>query len=339
MNIQQIVVTGQNQVELQELALDERALGPEQALIRTEQTFISAGTELANYTGTDPTVFVAGSWNAYPWKSGYANVGVVVAVGDAVKRVKPGDRVFSFGPHASHFVYDTRRLIVPLPTDIPGDIGAAIRMAHVAMTATDVAQPIAGRWVAVFGLGTVGNLAAQLFGALGAKVIGVDPAAFRRDLARRCGVPDVVGGDDDEVQRQISEITGGQMAATTVDAVGHSAVVMQCLKATASFGETILLGSPRAAVPGDLTELLRPIHWRWVTLKGALEWRIPAYHQLDNEHSQLKKHHAIVDWLRSGRITLAPLISHRLAPDEIKRAYEGLLHNKEEYIGVVLDWD
>jgi 2-desacetyl-2-hydroxyethyl bacteriochlorophyllide A dehydrogenase len=338
MQIQQIVVTGQNEVELQEGAIDADRLGPEQILVRTERSFISAGTELANYTGADPTVFVTGSWNAYPWRSGYANVGTVVAAGSAVQRVRVGERVFSFGPHASHHIYDTRRLVAALPDDISSEIGAAMRMAHVAMTATDVAQTSAGRWVAVFGLGTVGNLAAQLFGALGAKVIGVDPAAHRRDLAQRCGIPHVVGGSDAEVQERIRELTGGQLATITVDAVGHSAVVMQCLQATASFGETILLGSPRVAVQGDLTELLRPIHWRWVTLKGALEWRVPAYHQLENEHSQLKKHGVIVDWLRSGRITLAPLISHRLPPAAIKQAYEGLLREKDSYVGVVLEW-
>jgi 2-desacetyl-2-hydroxyethyl bacteriochlorophyllide A dehydrogenase len=339
MQIQQVVVTAQNEVALLERSIDPDSLGPEEILVQTERTFISAGTELANYTGTDPTVFIAGSWNAYPWRSGYANVGRVVAAGSAVQRAKLGERVFSFGPHASHHIYDTRRLVAGLPDDISSDLGAAIRMAHVAMTATDVAEKNAGRWVAVFGLGTVGNLAAQMFGALGARVIGVDPAPYRRDLALRCGIPHVVGGSDAEVQEQIRALTGGQLANTTVDAVGHSAVVMQCLQATANFGEAILLGSPRASVPGDLTELLRPIHWRWVTLKGALEWRIPAYHQLNNEHSQLKKHAVILEWLRAGRITLAPLISHRLPPASIKQAYEGLLREKDTYVGVVLEWE
>jgi 2-desacetyl-2-hydroxyethyl bacteriochlorophyllide A dehydrogenase len=196
MQIQEIVVTGQNKVELVERTIDPDQLRPEEVLVKTERTFISAGTELANYTGSDPTVFVAGSWNAYPWRSGYANVGRVLAAGSAVQHARVGERIFSFGPHASYHIYDTRRLTAALPDDISSAIGAAMRMAHVAMTAIDVAQPSAGRWVAVFGLGTVGNLAAQMFAALGARVIGVDPAANRRELALRCGIPTVVGGSD-----------------------------------------------------------------------------------------------------------------------------------------------
>jgi len=36
---------------------------------------------------------------------------------------------------------------------------------------------------------------------------------------------------------------------------------------------------------------------------------------------------------------LKPLITQVLPPSEIQTAYEGLLHKKEEYVGVVLKWD
>jgi threonine dehydrogenase-like Zn-dependent dehydrogenase len=91
MNIQQVIVTGQNQVELQDVELDAN-LGPDEFLVKTECSFISAGTELANYTGKEPMVFEPGSWCAYPWRSGYANVGIVSEVGKDVTRVEVGQR-------------------------------------------------------------------------------------------------------------------------------------------------------------------------------------------------------------------------------------------------------
>src|SRR5690349_16233976 len=129
MNIKQVVVTGQNQVELQDGVLEERALAPDELLIQTEATFISAGTELANYTGREPKVFQPGQWCTYPWKSGYANVGIVQEVGAAVKRVKPGDRVFSYGNHASFVRYNQQRLVIPVPADLDPVVAAAARMA------------------------------------------------------------------------------------------------------------------------------------------------------------------------------------------------------------------
>ena len=70
MQIRQVVVTGQHQVELQTIELDKKILGPNEILIDTTHTFISAGTELANYTGREPKVFEPKSWCAYPWPSG-----------------------------------------------------------------------------------------------------------------------------------------------------------------------------------------------------------------------------------------------------------------------------
>ena len=54
---------------------------PNEVLVQTECTFISAGTELANFTGLDPGVHVPGSWNQFPARPGYANCGRVIELG------------------------------------------------------------------------------------------------------------------------------------------------------------------------------------------------------------------------------------------------------------------
>src|SRR6202020_1660701 len=98
------------------------------------------------------------------------------------------------------------------------------------------------------GLGMVGNLAAQLFRLTGAQVIGVDPSATRRRMAKECGIPHVIAGTEAEIAEQVKQITGGKMANVTVDAVGHSAIALQAVHLTASSGEVIVLGSPRSEV-------------------------------------------------------------------------------------------
>ncbi|MCL4857861.1 MAG: zinc-binding alcohol dehydrogenase [Caldilineaceae bacterium] len=338
MEIKQVVVTGQHQAELQALTLDEATLGPRELFIESEWSFISSGTELANYTGREPKVFQPGAWCAYPWKSGYANCGIVRAVGEQVKRAGVGQRVFTYGPHASAFRYSEERLVVPAPDDITPDLVAASRMAGVAATAVYVAEFRGNPWVAVFGLGLVGNLAAQMMRLQGCRVIGVDPVAERRALAQRCGIEWTVGGAPAEVQQAIADLTGGELAEITIDAVGDSRVVMQALRSTASFGQLVILGSPRVAVEGNLTELLSDVHLRWVTVRGALEWRLPMYPDVGKAPSQYSKQQMIFDWLRRGQLHLAPLISHRMAPAAIKAAYDGLLNEPNTYTGVLLDW-
>ena len=338
MKIREVVVTGQNRVELQTNEIDTPVLAANELLIDTAYTFISSGTELANYTGREPKVFQEGSWCAYPWRSGYANVGIVREVGSGVTRAAVGDRVFTYGRHASTVRYSQDRLVAPVRESLDPAVVAASRMAGVAMTAIIVGDIGTNPWVVVFGLGLVGNLAAQMFQIHGCRVIGVDPVAERRKLAQRCGIEATVGGNADEAQAQIQEITGGELGNITVDAVGHSAVVMQALRATASHGQIIILGSPRVAVPGDLTELLSDTHLRWITIRGALEWCVPMYPDIGNRTSQWSKQQTIFDWMARGQLHVEPLISHRLEPEQIKQAYDGLLNEPNVYTGVVLDW-
>jgi threonine dehydrogenase-like Zn-dependent dehydrogenase len=89
---------------------------------------------------------------------------------------------------------------------------------------------------------------------------------------------------------------------------------------------------------GSLTEVFSAAHLRWITVKGALEWNIPTEAVMEFDYSQRKKIEAIFGWITDGRLHLKPLLTHRLPPEAIKDASEGLLHRKDEYAGVVLRW-
>ncbi len=344
MHVQQVIVTGQNKVELQPRELDP-ALKPDELLVQTEWTFISAGTELANYTGREPDVFVPGAWCAYPWNSGYANVGIVRAVGTHVTGFQPGARVFSTGSHSAWVKVNQRSLVVAVPATLDPCLAAASRMAGVSTSAVVMADLRIHPWVVVFGMGLVGNLAAQAFRNLGARVIGVDPVARRREVAQQCGLELVVGGTPEEAQQEIQHLTGGRLADIAVEATGLTPVVLQAIRATANVGQVILLGSPRAAMAGDLTPAFKEIHLRNLTVRGALEWCPPTYPPVSSQNgrtfavtSLYDKQMMIFDWLRTGQLRLEPLVTHRLPPQRIHEAYEGLLRQSETYVGVALDW-
>jgi 2-desacetyl-2-hydroxyethyl bacteriochlorophyllide A dehydrogenase len=336
--VREVVVTGQNEVELQAGTLATDALGAEELLIETEATFISAGTELANYTGREPRVFQPNQWCSYPWRSGYANVGTVLAVGAGVTRAEVGQRVFSYARHGSTVIFNQSRLVIPVPAGMDATLAAATRMAGVALTGIIVSEIRESPWVAVYGLGMVGNLAAQAFALRGCRVIGVDPVASRRTLAEQCGIAHTVGGTPEEAHAAVMALTGGQGAEISVDAVGHSAVVIQAVGTTARFGQVVLLGSPRVPVEGNLTALLSDVHLKMITLRGALEWSLPIYPDTGNRTSQFSKQQMIFEWVQAGKLQVEPLISHRLPPEEIKQAYEGLLRQPETYTGVALVW-
>jgi threonine dehydrogenase-like Zn-dependent dehydrogenase len=62
------------------------------------------------------------------------------------------------------------------------------------------------------------------------------------------------------------------------------------------------------------------------------------YSEAKNQESQFSKQQMIFDWIHRGELKVDPLISHRLKPEQIKEAYEGLLNEPGIYTGVLLDW-
>ena len=96
----QAVITEPFKTTVREVELPDPS--PNQILIAAEYSAISAGTELAVYTGThqwlkDPAL---PDWK-FPFRAGYSAAGIVLAVGKSVTGVKPGDRVSYPGNHAS----------------------------------------------------------------------------------------------------------------------------------------------------------------------------------------------------------------------------------------------
>ena len=76
-----LVFVGERDCRAEEVVIDEATLQPGQLVIELEVSVVSAGTEVANFTGLDPGTRVPGSWNAYPHRPGYGAVGRVVAIG------------------------------------------------------------------------------------------------------------------------------------------------------------------------------------------------------------------------------------------------------------------
>ncbi|OPZ24291.1 MAG: Alcohol dehydrogenase [Lentisphaerae bacterium ADurb.BinA184] len=339
-----VLFTGVKRVEVLEETLGAPPSGA--ALVRSEFTFISAGTELANLTGADPQVFRPGSWCAYPWRPGYAQVGLVEAVGEGFRAAAPGQRVFTLGGHADYARVTGQDLVLPVPDGLDPLDAVASRMAGVAAAAI-VAKPPAWYergWVAVYGLGMVGNLAAQCYRALGARVIGLDPLESRRALARTCGIAHTVAAGPGAADA-LDEITHGQRPHIVVDATGRGEVVLEAVARVGNHGHVILLGTPRVPLAGDLTSLLSAIHLRNLTVHGALEWSLPAAQPAGFNNPVTRpvpnlsdKQGLVFDWIRDGRLAIRPLISHVVRPDKVAEAYAGLLEQPEAYTGAAIDW-
>lgn len=336
------IVPEENIVQLEQEELDSAVLAPHELLVEAEVSVISAGTELAIFTGLAPGVHVPGNWNAYPWRPGYGLVGKIRAKGTHTEHFTIGDRVFCFGKHASLQVYNAsaespKLSAFPVDQGLPIDTAVMLRMALVALGGLQVTQVEVGDTVAVFGLGVIGNLACQLFQIAGARVIGIDPVSSRCELARRVGIATVIcASPTEQIEAFKSVVPTG--ATIAIDAVGDTSVLKNCAEVCSPFGQIVLLGSPRRPYHEDSTPCFRAIHNKWLTMRGALEWRIPAYPREDTKHSIDSNLRLLFDLAKDNKLHLAPLITHKIHPQAIAEAYTGLLTQKDSYIGVVIDW-
>jgi NADPH2:quinone reductase len=201
-----------------------------------------------------------------PATIGMEGSGTVLAVGDGVTDLVPGDRVaYAGGPIGA---YATERVIaadrlVKLPDSIDFNTGAAMMLqgltAQYLLRRTYPVQ--AGQTILVHAAaGGVGLILCQWAKHLGATVIGVVSTAEKAELARAHGAAHVVVGHTD-LPAEVKRITGGAMVPVVYDSVGKDtfAASLDCL---APLGMMITFGNASGPVP--------PVDLGILTAKGSL---------------------------------------------------------------------
>lgn len=331
-----IEFTAPGAVELRHETIETGDLGPDEVVIRNEATLVSAGTELAALHGEEKRMIL-------PRRPGYAAVGRIEAIGANHGGFEVGQRVYYAGQHAScqRFLHNQDSQwgrLYPVPDELAPDVAAFGALAQIAFTAPCVTQLDLGDSVAVFGLGLVGNLAAQLFQLRGARVIALDPVAQRCELARGVGLATALAVAPDSQVAAITERTGGEGAHVCVDAAGHSAVVEQCVAATRTSGQVILLGTPRAPYQTDASEMLLQVHRKGLVVRGAHQRHFSGIEGGGAKQTAPWAYATVFDLMLTGQLQIAPLCSHFVRPERAPEIYRGLRQNPQTYWGAVFDW-
>ncbi len=120
---------------------------------------------------------------------GYSNAGVIVDVDRALPGLHIGDRVACGGAgYANHAeVLSSKHLIARIPDRVTDEQASFTTIGAIALQGARIAQAQLGECVVVIGLGLIGLLATQMLEAAGCRVVGVELAPERRQLALRYG--------------------------------------------------------------------------------------------------------------------------------------------------------
>jgi threonine dehydrogenase-like Zn-dependent dehydrogenase len=316
--------------------VETEGLDPWEVVVRSEASLVSAGTELSRLHNVEQNT-------KYPSRSGYAVIGRVEARGSAVTDFDVGDRVFFAGKHASvqrfrHGQDHQWGRLYPAPEDLPAEDAVFVCLAEIAMTAPCVAPPDLNDWVAVFGLGLVGNLAAQLYQILGARVIGLDPVRERCELAQETGIETVSDVPADEQVAVVMDLTRERGADIAVEAAGQTPVIETCVDAAALFGTVVLLGSARAEHVCNATRAWRQAHLKELTVRSAHQWQFPAADVRSVKKTVAWGFQTMFDLIRAGKLMVRPLRSDLAQPEQAPEMYDRLLSDRSRCWGVVFDW-
>lgn len=344
MKRQVAAIDGQGRGVIIEQEIEGPAAG--QILVQVRASLISPGTELGGVADRrqkpDP--------EQAPRPFGYANAGIVQAVGEGVAQYQVGDRVACMGAgYALHT--DTacvpQNLCVPLPAGLSFERGAFAHLAATGLNAIRRAEPQFGENGMVMGLGLLGQLAAQLGQLCGCHMVGVDRLPMRLQMAADAGVEHVVNGAEADLLGDARQVTDGFGMDFGVIAFGGPATeafkqIYDALKETPDghrMGRIIIVGG--AQIDHGFAAALGNVDVRSAARTG------PGYHdeayELGADYPRV-----FVNWttqrnlceclraMEDGRLKVDHLITHRFALEDIGEAVDELVERPEAALGVVL---
>ena len=234
-----------------------------------------------------------------PYTPGSDAAGVIEAVGDGVKKVKKGDRVYTAktltGAYAE-YALALEEQVHALPERISFSQGAGVWVpcgtAYYALPQSAAAR--ASETVLVHGAsGGVGTAAVQMARAMGLTVFGTAGTQRGAELVKREGAHQVFDHSKAGYQEEILKATGGRGADVILEMLANVNLAAD-LKLLATNGRVIIIGNR-----GEITINPRDLMLRRASARGFTLWAItPA------EEAEINA--GLIAGLESG--TLRPVV-------------------------------
>ena len=289
-----------------------------------------------------------------PQSPGYSSAGTVLAVGEGVTDIQPGDRVAcagaGFAVHAE-IACIPRLLLARIPDPRSGagevslDHAAFATLGAVALHGVRTAETKLGDMVAVIGLGLLGQLTTQLLKVAGCHVLGMEIDPSRAQLASQMGADAVATSASEFRDLCLQASRGGGVDCVLITAETPTSDPVNLAGAIARDRAVVV------AVGTVGMEIERKAFY-----EKELQFRISrsygpgrydtAYEQKGRDYpigyvrwTETRNMEAFVELLAEGRLNLNALITHRFPIETAHRAYELISgKSREPFLGVVIHY-
>ena len=208
-------------------------------------------------------------------------------------------------------VDDAHVLKLELNVDIE-TVTLAQQLGTVVYAAKRLPSSLEGQTCLVVGQGSAGlfwNFVLKNLGA--AKIISIEPLAWRRELGLAYGVDETIDVTGDAGIEAVRDLTDGKGADLVIEAVGTTPTLSQAFHLVRNEGRVVLFGLPESEepVPFDYSQMFKSRADVFTVLGSQDEPGLTSY----AEAARL---------ISSGEIDVKPIISHRVNIGEIDRAFE-----------------
>ena len=289
-----------------------------------------------------------------PQNPGYSGAGAVIAVGEGVTDLQPGDRVAcagaGFAVHAE-VACVPRLLVARIPAhaiagnEVSFEEAAFATLGAVALHGIRTAEAKLGDQVAVIGLGLLGQLTVQLLKAAGCSVLGVDIDATRADLARQLGADGTASSAS-----AFRDLCLEKSRGTGVDSV----LIMAETSSSEPVNLAGAIARDRAIVVAVGTvgmEIERKAYY-----EKELDFRVSrsygpgrydsAYEQKGRDYpigyvrwTETRNMEAFVQFVADRKVNVRSLITHRFSIERAQSAYDLITSKaREPFLGVVIQY-
>lgn len=254
-----------------------------------------------------------------PFTPGSEAAGVVRAVGEGVRHVKPGDRVIAFtgtGAFAEELIAPASG-VIPLPGNVPDEVAASFTLvygtSHHAVVDRAALKP--GETMLVLGAaGGVGLAAVEIGKALGARVIAAASSDEKLAVCTAHGADATINYAREDLREAIKAATDGRGPDVIYDPVG-GIYAEPAFRSIAWRGRYLVVGFANGEIPKLPLNL--------ALLKGAslvgVFWGEFAKREPQANLAAMRQ---MMGWMVEGK--LKPRVSARYGLHDVPRALNAL---------------
>lgn len=336
-------MTSLNRMEFRDVPVPE--LKPGEVLVRLEYVGICGSDVHYFHDGRCGDFVVDGDFML-----GHEAGGVVEQTGEGVTRLAPGDKValepgipcgkcewcksgkYNLCPDVrflatppvqgcyENYIAFPEEMCFKLPGNMTTKQGALVEPFSVGLHAAFQGQVKMGDQAVILGAGCIGLMTLLACKANGASdVTVVDVVQKRLDYARKLGATRVFNGKDTDVVREMMDLTNGLGVEKVFETAGSPATIAQTAHLVRAGGTIVLVGlSANPEITYNFGKIM------------AKEARIESVFRYRNLYPRA------ISAIAEGLVNVDGVVTHEFAFEDIQKAFEAAIHDKENVVKAVI---